>query len=247
MPLPQIPVAEKTITLPIANTPVLIHSWRVGDEKLLLAAAQSNNATEIQTTYVNLIQSVIQTGHNIQTFQMADVEYAFLQIRALSIDENITRRYQCHSPNSENASGHCDEIVTVQIPIASAQIEPLNATTTTFLNFDTPDHIIRVAMRMPTLADSPFIPPDPEDFEAIQPFLQRLITSITVDEAVFDPSDSTQPEWQRFFDSLQRQHLEQLQAFVQHIPHLVVRTPFECPKCGLKTELVFRGLRDLFF
>ncbi len=244
MALPIIPVASNTIVLPLANRSVKINAWRVGDEKLLLAAAQSNTTAEIQRTFVNLIQSVVQTDVDVQTLQIADVEFAFLQIRCLSLDDTVVRRYQCQTPTG---NGVCNTLITLNIPLQSAKIEP-STTIPSTLNFDTSEHIIRLSMRMPTIADSPFIPTDDQkDIDAIQPFLQRLITSITVDEEVYDPKDSTDEEWQRFFDSLQRPHLEQLEQFVQKIPRIVVRHLLECPTCGLKTELVFKGLRDLFF
>lgn len=244
MALPVIPTASRTIHLPLANTTATIHAWRVGDEKLLLAAAQSNTAVDIQETFIHLLESVMQTDTPVTALQIADVEYAFLQIRALSIDDTITRRYECQTPTN---TGICKEILTIKIPIASATIEP-NVGLPPVLNFDTTDHVIRLTMRQPTIGDTAFAPPDNRtDFDAIQPFLQRLISHITIDDDVFNPTDDTPEDWQRFFDSLQRPHLEQLEAFIHSIPRLVVHANLSCPKCGMQTQLTFRGIRDLFF
>lgn len=239
MALPVIPVPTANITLPLTKQAITVSAWRVGEEKLLLAAAQSNSAIEIQQALSQILTSV--TSKPLDELPLADLEYLFLRVRILSVDESVMRHYICQNDLSGQ---QCGATIAVQIPLTDAKVETGDNHSKLLSLGPTVD----VEMRYPTIHDAALVLTLPEKptFEDVLPILQRCVKAITVGEDVYDPRDATPDEWSRFFDSWHTKHIDLLMEFFETMPTVTIRAPIECPKCHMKTDLIVRGLKELF-
>jgi hypothetical protein len=245
MALPTIPVPTAQVLLPLSQQTVSASAWRVSEEKLLLAAAQSNSAIEIQQALNQILTHVTQRA-NIESLPLADVEYLLLRVRMLSVDETVTRQYICQ--NDVNGKP-CGATINVDIPLTDAKVETGEGHTK-LLSLG-PD--VDVEMQYPTIREVALIMalPNPDDekdltLEDTLPVLQKCVKAITVGDEVYDPKDATAEEWSAFFDSWQSKHVDALLHFFSTMPTVTIRHPIECPKCHMQTTLIVRGIKELF-
>ena len=71
------------------------------EEKILLAAQESQNIKEIYLAIQDVIESCVENIENVNEMPLFDVEYIFTQIRAKSIGEIITPLIICPETNEQ--------------------------------------------------------------------------------------------------------------------------------------------------
>lgn len=241
MSLPVLPTPQKTLTLPLRHHPVIIRAWRVGEEKLLLMAQQGGKPEELQMAVRQILERVTTPPNHIRLMRLplADVEYLFLNVRALSVDEVVKRNYKCTA---------CGGGVPVDIRLTDAAVSAADnhSKVLTFKVPGTPD--IDIEMQYPTLDDVAAVSAlgERNSFDELQPLIKRCIKSITIGETVETPGQASDEEWTAFFDSLHMRHLTAITNFFETMPRLRLKFKLECPSCHAKADMEIVGFREFF-
>ena len=86
---------QYTLTLPIAKTTHKFRPFVVREEKVLLLALQSKNVNQINDSMRTVITACTNGSIDTRKICTADAEYAFLQIRAKSVGEEVRPQVTC--------------------------------------------------------------------------------------------------------------------------------------------------------
>ena len=85
MALPQIALPTYELEIPSNGKKIKYRPFVVKEEKLLLLALETNDEKEIENAVRNLLKGCIQTRVKIDELASFDLEYIFLNIRAVSV------------------------------------------------------------------------------------------------------------------------------------------------------------------
>ena len=95
MALPQVALPTYELTVPSSGKKLKYRPFVVKEEKLLLLALESGDDKEIERAVKTLLKGCIQTRVKVEEFPIFDLEYIFLQIRAVSVGEVVEMNVIC--------------------------------------------------------------------------------------------------------------------------------------------------------
>ena len=95
MALPQVVLPPYELEIPSNGKKIKYRPFVVKEEKLLLLALESQDSKQIENAVKQLLKGCIQTRVKIEDLAIFDLEYIFLQIRAVSIGEVVEMTITC--------------------------------------------------------------------------------------------------------------------------------------------------------
>ena len=95
MALPQVVLPTYELEIPSNGKKIKYRPFVVKEEKLLLLALESEDEKEIEKAVKQLLKSCIQSRIKIEELPIFDLEYIFLQIRAVSVGEVVEMQVTC--------------------------------------------------------------------------------------------------------------------------------------------------------
>ena len=84
MALPKLAVPKYTLTIPSTQVEVEFRPYLVGEEKILMIAAESENETVMMKAVVDIIGRCVTEDINPKKLKLYDVEYIFTQLKSKS-------------------------------------------------------------------------------------------------------------------------------------------------------------------
>ena len=127
MALPKIDVPTFELTLPISKKKVTFRPFLVKEQKILLMAMESNDASVIQNAVIDILDACIVTPNfPIYDMPVVDVEYLFLNLRAKSVSEIVESKYRCNNEvtKEDGTTKECGTIMEAKIDLT--EIKPVN-------------------------------------------------------------------------------------------------------------------------
>ena len=95
MALPQVVLPPYELEIPSNGKKIKYRPFVVKEEKLLLLALESEDSTQIESAVKQLLKGCIQSRIKLEDLAIFDLEYIFLQIRAVSIGEVVEMTITC--------------------------------------------------------------------------------------------------------------------------------------------------------
>ncbi len=89
MALPQVVLPTYELEIPSNGKKIKYRPFVVKEEKVLLLALETNDEKAIEDAMRNLLKGCIQSRVKIENLPIFDLEYIFLQIRAVSVGEIV--------------------------------------------------------------------------------------------------------------------------------------------------------------
>ena len=99
MALPKLKVPEYELVVPSTQEKIKYRPFLVKEEKVLLIALESNDDKNIREAVVQLLKGCIQTRLKVENLSIFDLEYIFLNIRAVSVGEIVQMNVTCQDDN----------------------------------------------------------------------------------------------------------------------------------------------------
>ena len=100
MALPQVVLPTYELEIPSSGKKIKYRPFVVKEEKVLLLALESNDEKQIESAVKDLLKNCIQTkGIKIEEMPLFDLEYIFLNIRAVSVGEVVEMNITCRDDN----------------------------------------------------------------------------------------------------------------------------------------------------
>lgn len=228
MPLPILETTKHTIEIPSTKKKVEIRPFLVKEEKILIQAQQTNDDKQILKVIKDIIRVCSFEKIKPNDLTIFDLEYIFLQLRAISVGETVEFNIKCEECEKTNVVSL--DLTEVKIQWPETQIDNKIQ-----LNDD-----IGIILRPIRVKDLDKVEDD------ITEAIIASIESIYDNDDVYDTNETSRKELVQFVDSLSHNHLEKIQKYIENQPKLEHTLKYTCTFCGHKNEYKLSGLSDFF-
>jgi DNA-directed RNA polymerase subunit RPC12/RpoP len=221
-----------TMTLPVSGQTVTFRPFIVKEEKVLLIALQSKNSKQISDSIRNVVMSCTNSVLDTQKIGVAEAEFAFLQIRAKSIGEEVKPQVKC---------SNCGEETTIKIHLDSIEMKKKETE-----SIDPVIHIsddLSITMRYPSIHDTD---PNKGEIEVAFSLAEQCIESFILKDEVLTKKDINAKEITEFIDNLLPDQFLKILNFVKSAPELEYKFGYKCPKCGERVQVTLTTISDFF-
>lgn len=237
MAFPVLHVPESYIKLQSQTKPVKVRPYLVGEEKILLMAQQSEDPEEVKKAIGQILETCTFGKLDIQKLPSFDLEYLFIQLRAISVGSDLEVQWRCQNKVEDK---HCGNIVPCTVDLNKIQTRAGEGHTRTIM-FSTDTG---VKLRYPTTEILNTV--ESKDGVFNSDLVERCIETIYSPEGVHEVSDGEEAELKTFVERLSVEQFAKIQNFFDTMPTLTTTVEFRCSKCGYQQDLVLSGLMDFF-
>jgi len=223
---------QYTITLPISKISCKIRPFVVREEKILLMALQSKDINGINDAIRNVVLACTNETLDTRKLCSADAEYAFLQIRAKSVGEEVKPQIAC---------SNCKTTTTIkikldEITVANAEKERIDETIKLSDN-------LALVMRYPSMHDFDY---SKSEVEIAFDLVKKCIDAVILDDQVHPANEIDSKQLSTFVDNLLPDQFAKMMDFVQSSPELRYSFKFTCPSCKHTVNTVLSSVSDFF-
>ena len=208
----------------------------VKEEKVLLLALESDDEKNIKQAVLNLLKACIQSRVKVENLSTFDLEYIFLNIRAISVGEVVEILITCQDDEETKVKYNLNLTdVSVIFPEGHSNKIMLNDNTGVIMKYPSFDDFV----------EGQFANKEYNEDGVIK-IIANSIDQIFQDEEVFDESTTSKKEFIQFVETLTKEQLEKIQAFFESAPRLEHKFKVTNPKTGVESEYTLRGLQSFF-
>ena len=190
----------------------------------------------IRDAVLSLLKGCISSRIKIDNLATFDLEYIFLNIRAVSVGEVVDINVTCQDDEKTQ--------VKYQLNLTDVQVNfPEGHSNKIMLTDD-----LGVIMKYPSFnrfVESQFSQKDVNEDTVIE-IIAESIDQIFQGEEVFDESTTTPKEFIEFVESLTTQQLEKLQKFFETSPRLEHKFMVRNPNTDVESDYTISGLQSFF-
>jgi hypothetical protein len=236
MALPKIDVPRYPVTIPSSGEEYIMRPYLVKEEKVLLLALESQDSEQITLAIRNLITSCIEGDLNIDTLASFDIEKLFLDLRAISVGDEIALTSKCQAEGCEEEN---------QVGLKTSDVK--------LTDYNPDDKIIKltdsvgVTMSYPTAELLSKM--DAKNLESVAGLMDLIIGCVATifdEENIYDANKESNEEVKDFIEGLTSEQFQKLSSFFRTMPALEHTLAYTCSKCGHKNETLLRGLASFF-
>ena len=234
MALPTMDLPTYELVVPSKKKKIKFRPFLVKEEKILLMALETNDEKNIRESIYELLKSCITTRIKLENLATFDLEYIFLNIRAVSVGEIVQMNVTCQDDEKTQ--------VMYNLNLTEAEVVFPEGHTNKIMLTDT----LGVMMKYPSFdgfVESQFT--EDKDFDVIK-VVAESIDQIFQGEEVFDESTTSKKEFVQFVESLTSPQLEKIQEFFETSPRLEHKFKITNPNTGVESEYTLRGLQNFF-
>ena len=236
MALPTMNLPTYELEVPSSGKKIKFRPFLVKEEKVLLLALESDNEKNIRDAVQNLLKSCISSRIKIEKLSTFDLEYIFLNIRAVSVGEIVEINVTCQDDEKTNVRYNLN-LTDVKVTFPKGHSNKVMLTDTT-----------GVIMKYPSFnrfVDAQFANKEVTE-DTVLDIIAESIDQIFQGEEVFDESTTTPKEFKKFVDNLTNAQMEKLQAFFQTSPKLQHTFKVTNPNTDVESEYTLSGLASFF-
>ena len=200
MALPKLDLPIYELVLPSTKKKIKYRPFLVKEEKVLLIALESNDEKNIREAVVQLLKNCIQSRLKVENLSIFDLEYIFLNIRAVSVGEEVQMKITC-SDDGETEVGYNLNLtdVTVNFPEGHSNKIMLTDTTGVIMKYPSFDRFVDANFAGKGVTQ-----------ENVLNIIAESIDQIFQGEEVFDESTTSKKEFLQFVESLTNEQLIKL-------------------------------------
>jgi hypothetical protein len=232
MNIPMVKVPTFSMTLPVSKEKIDFRPFLVKEEKLLILANEASDTESALKAIGEVVESCTNGKVQLHKHCLADMQYAFLQIRGKSVGPEINFYLICGDCGHRHLSTISVEDFDIKLP---KKLETVFAI----------DGDIRVEMKFPGLAHYTKLFDEQTD-EAVFDVVADCIVKIFNDEEVFENTKDTKNEVRVFLDNLTPEQFEKFEDFFVNMPVLYKELSFTCTSCSKQNSLIVDSIQNFF-
>lgn len=216
------------ITIPSIKKKTKFRPFRVREERALLTAQQTEDASVMLETLETIIRAcVVDSPKNITVF---DAEFLFVNIRAKSVGEYAEAVSTCVK---------CAEKNDISIDLTTVKIEKLDTDKKLTLSKN-----LVVLMKYPSLkdVDKVLINTKEQEMQAISASLDTVYFG----DEVIHIEDSESADIIDFILNRTDEEMSKMVNFIHNIPHAIIESEYICKKCKGKNKVKIESISDFF-
>ena len=236
MALPTMDLPTHELEIPSNKKKIKFRPFLVKEEKVLLLALESDDEKNIRNSVLNLLKSCISTRIKLENLATFDLEYIFLNIRAVSIGEVVEISVTCQDDEKTQVK-YSLNLTDVQVNFPDGHSNKIMLTDDT-----------GVMMKYPSFdrfVENQFAQKEINEDTVIE-IIAESIDQIFQGEEVFDSSTTTPKEFVQFVESLTNAQLEKLQKFFETSPRLEHKFKVKNPNTDVESDYTISGLQAFF-
>jgi hypothetical protein len=233
MPLPKIKHPTYEFKVPSTGKKEVFRPFLVREEKILLIAKSSEDPSEMFRAIKQIVNNCcINESFDVDKITIFDLEYLFLQLRAVSVNNMVKVSYR----DNEDQKVYDFEIdlktIEVEFPENIEKVIPINDT-------------MGIMMKYPSAS----LFDDKEYFktgdQAFYELMVRCVDKIYDGEDLYNPADHSPEEIEKFLDDCGIEVFEKIQAFMSKNPRLYHKLTYKNAN-GKDRVIELTSLTDFF-
>lgn len=236
MALPQVALPTYELEIPSNGKRIKYRPFVVKEEKLLLLALETNDEKEIENAVRNLLKGCIQTRIKLEDLASFDLEYIFLQIRAVSVGEVVEMIFTCEDDGKTQVRYNLNLTdVKVTKPEGHSNKIMLSDSMGLIMKYPSFDEFVKISImgQKPT-ADN------------VIENIANCIDQIFDGEDVYDRSTTSKKEFVEFIEGLTNKQYDQIVSFFDDAPRLEHVIIIKNPNTEFENKVVISGLANFF-
>ena len=236
MALPQVSLPTYELEVPSTGKTIKYRPFVVKEEKLLLLALQSDDDKQIEEATRTLLKGCIQSRVKLEDLASFDLEYIFLQIRAVSVGEVVEMLLTCEDDGKTE--------VKYNLNLTEVQVFKPEGHTNKIMLSDT----MGVIMKYPSFEEfvKVSIIGKSSTADDIIEIMAKCIDQIYDGEDVYDNSTTSKKEFIEFIEGLTNKQFDDVRSFFDNSPVLKHEIKFKNPNTGVENTVVIQGLTNFF-
>ena len=236
MALQQVVLPTYELEIPSNGKKIKYRPFVVKEEKLLLLALESQDEKHIENAVKQLLKGCIQSRVKLDDLAIFDLEYIFLQIRAVSIGEIVELSITCQDDGTTKVRYNLNLLeVRVQKPEGHSNKIMLSDEMGIMMKYPKFDTFITGSI----IGQTPTA-------ESVVNIIAGCIDQLFDGEDVYDSSTTSKKEFVEFLENLTNSQFEKIQKFFESAPKLEHTVKIQNPNTGVENEVVFSGLSSFF-
>ena len=234
MALPTMDLPTYELVVPSNKKKIKFRPFLVKEEKVLLMALETDDEKNIKNAVFELLKACISTRIKLESLASFDLEYIFLNIRAVSVGEIVQMNVTCQDDNETQVRYNLNLTdVNVIFPEGHDNKIMLTEETGVIMKYPSFDGFIQGQFAQN------------KEFDVIN-VIAESIDQIFQGEEVYDESTTSKKEFVQFVESLTSPQLEKIQIFFETAPRLEHSFKVTNPNTGKESEYSLRGLQSFF-
>jgi hypothetical protein len=236
MALPQVALPTYELEIPSNGKKIKYRPFVVKEEKLLLLALETNDEKEIENAVRTLLKGCIQTRIKLEDLALFDLEYIFLNIRAVSVGEIVEMNVTCEDDGETQVRYNLNLTdVKVTKPEGHSNKIMLSDTLGVIMKYPSFDEFVQVSI----IGKSP-------SADGVVEIMANCIDQIFDGEDVYDSSTTSKKEFIEFVEGFTNKQFEDVQKFFEDAPKLEHTIKVRNPNTGVENTFVISGLSNFF-
>ena len=236
MALPQVVLPTYELEIPSNGKKIKYRPFVVKEEKLLLLALESEDEKEIEKAVRALLKSCISSRVKLEDLAMFDLEYIFLQIRAVSVGDLVEMIVTCKDDEKTQ--------VKYTLNLSEVQVTKPEGHDSKIMLTDE----LGVIMKYPAWSEfiTGSVMGQSPSAEGIIDIIASCVDQIFDKEDVYDSSTTSKKEFVQFIEGLTNTQFEKIQKFFESTPRLEHSFTVTNPNTGEDSEFTITGLSSFF-
>ena len=231
--LPKIKHPTFMFKIPSINKQLMFRPFLTREEKILLIAKSSEDKAEIFRAIKQIVNNCcLDDNFDIDKLTLFDLEYLFLQLRAVSVNNIVKVSYRDNEDK---------QVYDFEIDITKVEVEfPKNIDKKIMV-----DESVGILMKYPPasiLDDNEFLKAGNETFFEL---VMKCVDKVFDSDEVYTADSYTKKELEEFLDDCGIKTFEKIQEFMNNIPKLKHAIKYK-NKMGNDREIVLDSLTDFF-
>ena len=234
MALPTMDLPTYELVVPSNKKKIKFRPFLVKEEKVLLMALETDDEKNIKNAVLELLKACISTRIKLENLASFDLEYIFLNIRAVSVGEIVQMNITCQDDEKTQVKYNLN-LTDVNVIFPKGHDSKIMLTDT-----------LGVIMKYPSFdgfVQGQFT--NNKEFDVIK-VVAESIDQIFEGEEVYDESTTNKKEFIQFVESLTNAQLEKIKSIKQPEQRTDHSFKVTNPNTGKESEYSLRGLHSFF-
>lgn len=233
MKLPKIEHPTSEITVPTTGKIINFRPFLVKEEKILLMARETKSKKEALKSIKQVVNNCAIDVIDVDSLQIVDIEYIFLQLRAISVNNIIELAYRDNEDGKEyKFSVNIEDIKIVKPKKKVSNKIKINDKTTMVMRHCDGDTIDKIGEFK-------------NESDMLMFYIKNCLTEVVIDETVYPAAEIEEASLDEFIDSMSSKTLEKIKDFFANTPKLEHIIEYTNSK-GSERRIVLDTLEDFF-
>jgi hypothetical protein len=232
MPLPTISTPIYELVVPSSKKKIKYRPFLVKEQKILLIALETQDDRQILDAIIQIFENCIVTpGFKVDSLALFDIEYIFLNMRARSVEEQITMNIVCPDDGETEISvSILIDDIKVDFPKGHKKEIKLDDNTLLVMKYPNFDYFAQVN----------FSPETPDPYELVASCIDKVFVG---EDLTDDFSFEEAKEW---VETMTNHQFEKIQEFFNTMPALRHTFKVKNPNTQVNNDITIQGLANFF-